>query len=194
MAGNRETGTAIEEAARAMTQAAAPAAHGSEDRRGVDDLISLLQRETRLIIELREVLIRQRAAVGAQDPDGVQASIEGVGRIVTMLAEARTRRSRAIQSLGISPSPSTLSQLETALGVDLPLPLLQARAALTREARSVVTEVSINRTVLRRAVETGEAFLQALFSCLSDPSPVYQAAERTEPRIAAPSVLLDRVV
>ena len=41
-------------------------------------------------------------------------------------------------------------------------------------------EAAVNRTVLKRTVEAGEAFLQALFTGVSEPQTVYRAGERRE--------------
>jgi hypothetical protein len=155
----------------------------------LEELTRALEHETTVVGELRETLIQQRAGVAGSRIDAVNQSVDDVGRLLLALEEARGRRRVLVAALagGVE---LPLDQLEAALGVPLPAALEAARAALRDAARAVAHEVAINRAVLRRAVETGEAFLQALFSTTAAPAAGYPAGERSDPPAAG--VLLNR--
>jgi hypothetical protein len=58
----------------------------------------------------------------------------------------------------------------------------------------VAQQVAINGAVLRRAVENGEAFLQALFSTSDDPPAVYSSPELRKPELPKRGLLFNRVI
>jgi hypothetical protein len=101
-----------------------------------------------------------------------------------MLEQARHRRSALVAALSGDPA-LPLERLETALRRPLPEALERGRAELRRAASDVAREASVNRVVLRRAVEAGEAFLQDLFSVGPFSAHVYGPGE--EPRRAGPT-------
>ena len=157
------------------------------------ELADVLQKEAGIVTALRQALIQQRAALAANDAETMNATADEIGRILLLLEQVRSSRDAVLESI-TGEGPVALEQLETVLGVSLPLPLEQARAELRRAGKEVAQEVAINRTVLRRAVETGEAFLQALFSSSVDPSPVYRSPDQGTRRNDGSSVILNRVV
>jgi hypothetical protein len=68
---------------------------------------------------------------------------------------------------------------------------MHARSGLRRSVERVVSQVTVNHTILRRVVESGEAFLNALFASIDEPSASYSGpAERPAERSGA--VLLNR--
>ena len=157
------------------------------------ELTVSLQREVRITEELGEALVNQRTAVAADDPPAVNASVEAIGRILLTLNAARRRRSDLLSAItGGDPVP--LDALEGVVGQPLPMRMTEAVRELRRAALKVTQEVKINRTVLRRAVETGEAFLQALFSAAVDPEPVYHPSDKKEEGRGGPGFLVDRMV
>jgi hypothetical protein len=155
-----------------------------------DELAHALLHEAAIVQELHDALIAQRAAIAANDTAGVQASIEALPRILLTLGEARELRGRIVADL-TGGTECHLEDLEATLGRALPSGLQQARAGLRRAVEAVVHQVAINHTVLRRAVENGEAFLQALFASIGEPSAGYGPQDARGPE-AGTAVLLNR--
>jgi hypothetical protein len=155
-----------------------------------DELAHALLRERSLVQELHETLLAQRAAIAANDIAAVQAGIEALPRILLTLGEARELRGRIVADL-TGATDCHLEDIEAILGRELPAGLCQARATLKEAVEAVVQQVAINHTVLRRAVENGEAFLQALFASAGEPSKTYTAVE-SRGQDAGPAVLLNR--
>lgn len=162
------------------------------DRAGISarlsELANGLERETEIVHELKDALIRQREGVATSQTEKVNATVDAIGRILLTLDEGRRRRGTMLVAL-TGDSDLKLDQLEQALAVALPPSLVDARARLHAAAEDVTREIAINRVVLQRAVEAGETFLQALFSSTSEPAPVYGAGAPDE---AAPGLLLNR--
>ena len=130
------------------------------------DLAGALVQEQRLIGELRQALLRQRAGVATGDLDLIDGSVYAIARTRLTLEEARRRRASLTASVGGRPGIA-LSELESFVGV-LPAPLLAAREAVRRAAEATAHDLAINQKVLRRALEAGDAFLQQLFSSAFD--------------------------
>ena len=167
---------------------AGPAASGVA--RPFDRLTAALEHEIVAVRELGEALVQQRSAVAANDIAAVNASVDDVGRLLLAVDESRRHRVAVVAELGGSPGTS-LDQFEPHPGTPGAGAYAAARAALRREAEKAAHEAAVNRTVLRSAVEAGDAFLQALFSSSVDPSPVYGAAER-QGRPRSPGFILNR--
>lgn len=153
------------------------------------ELTRALEREVATVSELREALVRQRAGVATDAVESVHAACDDVARLLVAIEAARRHRVMRLESLSVS-GDARLETLELALGHALPTPLAEARAALRHEAAAAAREAGINRVVLQRTVEAGEAFLQALFSNAGGPDPVYRAGERREDDGAG--LMLDR--
>jgi hypothetical protein len=136
------------------------------------DLTGALDHELRLIDDLKQALLRQRSAVAADDPEAIESSVHAIGRTLLTLEEARRRRGSILALLVGNPSIA-LSDLDGMLGIDMPERLVAAREAVRRAAAATSRELAINQTILRRALEAGDAFLQQLFSSTVDPMPVY---------------------
>jgi hypothetical protein len=84
-----------------------------------------------------------------------------------------------------------LARLEEHLGAPLPESLASVREAVRRSAELAANDIAINQRVLRRAIESGDAFLQRLFSTLVPTGGVYGSPTRpAEPE--GGSVLLNR--
>jgi hypothetical protein len=142
----------------------------------LDDLTGALVHEHRLIDELRQALLRQRSGVAADDPELIDGSVHAIARTLLTLEEARRRRASLTAAVTGRPGVA-LTDLESFVGV-LPESLVAARAAVRRAAEATAHDVAINQTVLRRALEAGDTFLQQLFSSASDPMPVYVPGPR----------------
>jgi hypothetical protein len=50
----------------------------------------------------------------------------------------------------------------------------------------------VNRAVLKRSIEAGEAFLMELFASVAGPATSYATEDHRDPAPRAPGVLLDR--
>jgi hypothetical protein len=126
------------------------------------DLAGALMQEQRLIEELRQALLRQRAGMATDDRDVVDETVYAIARMLFTLEEAR-RLSAALMGR----PRVALSDLESFIGV-LPAPLLAAREGVRRAAEAAARDLAINQRVVCRALEAGDAFLQELFSSASD--------------------------
>jgi hypothetical protein len=159
--------------------------HPNDPRLG--ELTGALQQELRLIEDLRQALLRQRAGVAADDPESIDASVQAVARTLLTLDQARRHRAEVAATL-LSAEDVALADLERHLGCELPPALAAAREGVRRAAEAAAREVAINQHVLRRALEAGDAFLQQLFASAADPMPVY--APGPKPADARPSGFL----
>ena len=153
-------------------------------------LTAALEHEALAIRDLGEALVQQRAAVAASDVDAVNASVDDVGRLLLAVDETRRHRMAVTAELGSGPD-TLLGDLEPSPGTPGAGAYAAARATLRRMAEKAAHEANVNRTVLRSAVEAGDAFLQTLFSSSVDPSPVYTPAERRD-RPRNPGFILNR--
>jgi hypothetical protein len=148
----------------------------------LDDLTEALGRELRHIDDLKQALLRQRAAVAADDPEAIESSVHAIGRTLLTLEEARRKRS-ALIALMAGDGAVALSDLDAHLGFSPPESFVAAREAVRRAAEATSRELAINQTILRRALEAGDAFLQQLFSSTADPMPSYTPGPRAaDPR------------
>ncbi len=132
----------------------------------LSDLAAALIQEHRLIEELREALVRQRAGVATGDSELIDGSVSAIARTLLTLEEARRRRASLTSALMGRPGLA-LSDLELFVGA-LPAPLLAAREAVRRAVEATAHDLAINRRALRRALEAGDAFRQQLFSSVAD--------------------------
>ncbi|KPJ96036.1 MAG: hypothetical protein AMS18_01765 [Gemmatimonas sp. SG8_17] len=151
-----------------------------------------LRDEARVLEQLCEAMVQQRARVAANDNDGLEASARAIGRTLFTLDAARKRRAAVMSYLtGQEELPLTL--LEDYLGKPLPLELETARGQLRLAAQAVTHEAAINRGVLQGARASADTFLQELFSALTAPDAVYHAGERGEENSGAPGVIFNRI-
>jgi hypothetical protein len=130
------------------------------------DLAGALVQEQRLIEELPQALLRQRAGIAAGDPELIDRSDYAIARTRLVLEEARRHRA-SIATAVVGRPGVALSDLESFVGV-LPAPLLAAREALHRAGEVTAQDLAINQRMVRQALEAGDAFLQQLFSSAAD--------------------------
>ena len=154
--------------------------------RRAEELASALDREAEVVDALRQALVAQRDAVSRHDAGSVDQTSDAITRILLTLEEAKIYRTGIVDSLDPLPGPDE--------GLPAQQRLATARARLRDAAEAVARESRINREILRRAVETGEAFLQSIFSSVTPPSLVYGPSERKEENAGARSVIVNRVV
>lgn len=140
----------------------------------LEALISGLRRELELVRELRDALRDQRAGIAASRTDAVEHSILQIGRILMALEDQRRSRSQWLATRG-DVTPNASSWMD---GLNAPPLILESiRRELRGAAREVAHEVAVNHEVLRRSVEAGEAYLQALFSSVRGAEPCYRPGE-----------------
>jgi hypothetical protein len=130
------------------------------------DLAGALVQEQRLIEELRQTLLRQRASMATGDPELIDGTDYAIARTRLTLEEARRHRASLATAVVGRPGVA-LSDLESFVGV-LPAPLLAAREAVHRAAEVTAQDLAVNQRMAREALEAGDAFLQQLFSCAAD--------------------------
>jgi hypothetical protein len=142
-------------------------------------LARVLMREKEAVRELREALVRQREGVAANAIAAVHGSCDDIGRLLVTLDAAKRLRMERIARL-VPDGPGTLEAIAALCGGELPPDLAGASQALRREAAEAAREAAVNRAVLQRTVEAGEAFLQSLFASAGDRDSVYYPGEHRE--------------
>lgn len=143
-----------------------------------DRMIDALGSELRLIEDLIGLMRRQRAAVGADDLQGVEESVYAVQRVLHTLGEARKRR-RALNVRFGRGEDLGLRELEDALGESFTPKVRDAREALQSAAQTLSGEVAVNRRVLREALAAGDAYVRVLLNGAM-PQTLYTEAATTE--------------
>ena len=143
----------------------------------IGSLSEAMKDEAGVMWRLRDAMVRQRDSIAENDDEQLNTSVQELGRTLFTLAEARKRRVTVMAYLTGEEEPP-LAQLEFFLGTPLPMGLETARAEMRLAAQAVAHEAAINRTVLRQARESADAFLQELFSAMSTPDAVYHPTER----------------
>jgi len=124
-------------------------------------LADVLHREAKLLMDLREVLERQRRGVAEDDLALVDETVYSAQRIFRTLAEARRRR-QALLELLTGDRNARLRDLEGGSAAPLPPEILLARDALHSAARLLAGELEVNRRVLQGALESGEELIRSL--------------------------------
>jgi hypothetical protein len=142
-------------------------------------LARVLTRETEAVRELREALVRQREGVAGNAIAAVHGSCDDIGRLLVTLDAAKRTRVEMLARL-VPDGPGTLEAVALMCGGALPPALAEASLTLRREAADTAREAAVNRAVLQRTVEAGEAFLQALFASAGDRDSVYHPGEHRD--------------
>jgi hypothetical protein len=131
--------------------------------RGFADLTLALDRECRLIEELRQAVVQQREAVPQGDVRGVETSIRLASRALLTLQENRRYRATLLQRLVGDPA-QPLADLDSRFEAALPETFLAARRRMQDSAAGVAEEVWRNQEVLLAALRERDALLQELLS------------------------------
>jgi hypothetical protein len=153
----------------------APAVTGSHAG-NLEALAAALRHETERVTALRDALREQRAGIAANRTDRVEDSVREVGHLLLGIDEQRRHRSALLERLTGDPNVE-LARLESAVTPALPRALVEARRALRHAANEVAREVAINHEVLKRSIEAGESYLQALFSSVRGPEVSYHPGD-----------------
>jgi hypothetical protein len=147
----------------AMQQMVTPAhAATTPPRAALDALVDNMNSEARLLEELTALMRRQRAAVAADDLQGVDDSVYGTQRVLLTLGEARRRRRSLNRLIGDSEELG-LKSLERVLGVHMSDAVRTARDTLQAAALTLSKEVEMNRRVLREALAAGDDYVRAIY-------------------------------
>jgi len=163
---------------------------GSRGNPLLESLIDSLQSERRLVEELTTIMLRQRAAVAADDLQGVDDSVYAVQKVLLTLGEARKRRHSLNNRLGFA-EDIALRDLIEVMGEAAPEALRTAGRQLQDTARILAGEVAINRQVLRESLASGDAYVRALANSM--PSRVGYGESHGTPDGQSPKLINRRV-
>jgi hypothetical protein len=157
----------------------------------LDALHDALISERKLLDDLIAQMRRQRAAVAADNIEGVDDSTFATHRILATLGQARTRRRQLNILLGGS-EDCTLRELEDMLGAQVDPRLRDARVRLTQAADLLAREVGMNRKLLREALTNTDQHVRTLVGAPALPT-TYATEGATTPNGGAPrGVLVNR--
>jgi hypothetical protein len=132
-----------------------------EPRAGANALGAALERETKLLGDLLQVLTLHREAVASDDLSTIDDTIFSVQRILRTLAEARKKRRTILEIMGIDPE-TPMDELEGSLNPSAAPELREAVQAFRAIALELTGEVEINQKVLNCAFESRRTFIEAL--------------------------------
>lgn len=153
-------------------------------------LANALRAEAGCLQTLSRSLEEQRAAVASGATDRIEASARALARVTLAVDEARRNRATAITAFGDG-THTSLRALASHPDGGLTPDVVESWAALQQVAATAAREAAINRQVIQRALDAGDAYLQRLFAVVAEPTPVYQPRARAE--ATAPSgALLSR--
>lgn len=127
----------------------------------LDALADAMRAEKKQLDELLAIMRRQRAAVAADDLQGLDDSVFATHRVLRTLAEARRRRRSATRLLG-EPEDLGIHQLDGALGDRMSPVMRVTRDELQLSAQALAKEVETNKKVLKDAMAAGERYVRAL--------------------------------
>lgn len=133
----------------------------------LDALANALLSERKLIDDLTETVLRQRAAIAVDDLQAVDDSVFATHRLLLTLAEARKGR-RAINAMAGCREETGVKHLEDALGPWMTPSLRSAREELQTAAARLSREIGINRRILREAIANSDAFVRAVVGAPKD--------------------------
>lgn len=159
----------------------------------LDALHDALISERRLLDDLIAQMRRQRAAVSADDIQGVDDSTFATHRILATLGQARQRRRQLNVLLGGS-EDCTLRELEALLGDLVDDRFRDARVRLQQAADVLTREVGMNRKMLREALTSTDQHVRTLVGGPTMPSTYGTQGPAATSSNAPRGVLLNRAV
>lgn len=133
----------------------------------LDALAEALLSERKLIDDLTEIVLRQRAAVAVDDLQAVDDSVFATHRLLLTLGEARKGR-RSINAMAGCREETGVKHLEEALGPWMTPQLRSAREELQVAAARLSREIGINRRILREAIANSDSFVRAVAGAPKD--------------------------
>lgn len=151
----------------------------------VNDILASAEGERLLLIELRAALARQRAGVASNDAAEIELASRAVSHAVLTLDQARRRREDLQRIVG----HGTAARLETLERHAGPIDgLTELRDSLRTEAEGAINDLALTQVVLQGAMQAGDAYLQALFSSVSQVTPSYHPPAPTGRQSRRPQV------
>jgi hypothetical protein len=147
--------------------------------------------ERRLLDELIAQMRRQRAAVSADDIQGVDDSTFATHRVLATLGQARQRR-RQLNLLLVGREDCSLRDLEEQLGDQVDARLREARQRLQQAADVLAREVGMNRKLLREALSTNDQYVRTLVGAPAASSTYALEGAAPAPSAAARGILVNR--
>lgn len=133
----------------------------------LEALSEALLSERKLIDDLTEIVLRQRAAVAVDDLQAVDDSVFATHRLLLTLGEARKGR-RSINAMAGCREETGVKHLEEALGPWMTPQLRSAREELQVAAARLSREIGINRRILREAIANSDSFVRAVVGAPKD--------------------------
>lgn len=146
-----------------MAIAVAEAPIGSIGAEGSPSLSRALMSELALIEELRSQLIDQRAALAADDTARLEQVVQQISRTLLTIREARRQRTMLIEMV-TGRSDAGLADAAAEIGGEEGSGVGRLAARIHEAAVVANRELLINQTAIKRAIESGERFLQFLLS------------------------------
>lgn len=134
----------------------------------VAQLAQALAEESRLLVELADVLRDQREGIVNGDLERIDRSVFASHRVMGTLREAQQRRTTILEILSGS-STTRLDELEEVLRDAMTEQLHLLRAELDRNARALAREIRINRELLGGAMQHGHRMIHALRAASTEP-------------------------
>jgi hypothetical protein len=151
-------------------------------------LVDVLNAETRILSELAEAMITQRNAIATDDLPTVETTIQLTSSLLAAVQDIRRRRAELMEA---SEMERPMLRLVTDQGGTSGA-VRAAAQHLYEAANRVAREGAMNQTVLRRVLDSGEAFLQELFSTAIPAGEYPASTQRPEPVNARTGVLVNR--
>src|SRR5665213_955054 len=133
----------------------------------LEALSDALLSERKLIDDLTEIVLRQRAAVAVDDLQAWDDSVFATHRLLLTLGEARKGR-RSINAMAGCKEETGVKHLEEALGPWMTPKLRNAREELQVAAGRLSREIGINRRILREAIANSDSFVRAVVGAPKD--------------------------
>ncbi|MDQ6737095.1 MAG: flagellar protein FlgN [Gemmatimonadota bacterium] len=133
----------------------------------ISALSDALLAERKLIDELTEIVLRQRAAIAVDDLQAVDDSVFATHRMLLTLGEARKGR-RAINAMAGCKEETGVKYLEEALGPWMTSELRTSREDLQSAAARLSREIGINRRILREAIANSDSFVRTVVGAPTD--------------------------
>ena len=146
-----------------MATALAEGPVGSTATSGTPSLSRALAAELALLDELKAQLIDQRAALAADDTARLEQIVQEISRTLLTLREARRQRTLLVEMLAGRPDAG-LMDVAAEVGGEEGRSVLGLAGRIHQAAVTANRELLINQTAIRRAIESGERFLQFLLS------------------------------
>jgi flagellar FlgN protein len=153
-----------------MTTSASPvslAALAGNPDEGFEALNRGLAMEAQLLNDLRAALVTQRGALAADDTAQLEDVVNQIGRTLLTIREARRQRGMLAELIVGAPNAS-LAAVADQVPAERGARFRERCRTLHDLAVVVSRELAINQAVIRRAIESGEHYLQHLLTVPAD--------------------------